>query len=354
MRRSISAAYSVIGIIAMAILCLILILSYFLHWQDIFNTTEVQEPALRLAVQISAIFILLNFWFGLINSLLGALQKSSAITLNQTASSFLSLILVYILMQTTSGEIWKLAIAYGCALCAPNIISTLLLAYRYPKFRPKFCLKIRHWKSLLSVGSQFLIIQLAVMIIFLTDKILITQIFGPQYVTQYEVIFKAFSVITLAYALISTPLWSAYTDAHHRMDYSWIVSMLRKQLFIYAGVIFATILLCFFISPIIRIWIGEDFEISMSLVFAMAIFILISTWNNIFATLVNGIGRIKPQLYTAIFAMIINIPLAFLFTKYFNFGVSGVVIATCISLFSAAVILPLQVRLIFKEYSDAR
>lgn len=352
-KKSISAAYSAIGIITLTILFLFLTLSFFIPWQEIFNTTEIQEDALRNAVQITATFILVNFWFGLVNSLLSAFQKTSIITLNQTISSVLSLIFVYILLQTTSGSLWKLAVAYGCALSIPNIISTLSLYFRYPKLRPKFSIEIKHWKSLLSVGSQFLIIQLAVMVIFLTDKILITQIFGPEFVTQYEVIFKVFSVITLACSIISTPLWSAYTDAHFKADYSWIVKMLRRQLYAYTGVIFSTIFICLIIRQIIQIWIGTDLEVSMNLVYSMAIFILISTWNNIFATLVNGIGRIRLQLYTSIVAMVVNVPLALLFTKHYNFGVSGVVLATCMSLFFAAVMLPLQVRMIFREYSNA-
>lgn len=349
-RKFISSGYSIIGVIAISILVLFLVFSYFIEWQEVFNTSEIAESNLRLSVQISAVFILLNFWFGLINSLLGALQKTSVITLNQAISSLLSLVFVYILSLTTNGEIWKLSIVYGLSLCAPNIIATLVLFNRRPEFKPRFSINLSHWRALLGVGSQFFIIQLAVMVIFLTDKILITQIFGPEYVAQYEVIFKLFSIITLTYSLISTPLWSAYTDAHHRMDYQWIVKMLRRQIFIYVVVVFATIVLVLLSGPIVRLWIGPDLEISFALVFSMAIFVLISSWNNIFAVMINGIGRIKPQLYSSVFAMIINIPLAFLFTKYFDFGISGVVIATCVSLLISAIVLPLQVRMIIKEY----
>jgi len=140
-KKSISAAYSAIGIITLTILFLFLTLSFFIPWQEIFNTTEIQEDALRNAVQITATFILVNFWFGLVNSLLSAFQKTSIITLNQTISSVLSLIFVYILLQTTSGSLWKLAVAYGCALSIPNIISTLSLYFRYPKLRPNFLLR---------------------------------------------------------------------------------------------------------------------------------------------------------------------------------------------------------------------
>jgi len=47
--------------------------------------------------------------------------------------------------------------------------------------------------------------------------------------------------------------------------------------------------------------------------------------------------------------MLLNIPLALLFTKHFGFGLSGVVLATCISLLIAAVVLPMQVYCIVRD-----
>ena len=106
----------------------------------------------------------------------------------------------------------------------------------------------------------------------------------------------------------------------------------------------------FLAKPIIVIWIGTDVEVTKSLVIAMAIFVTISSWNNVFAMFVNGTGKIKLQLYTAVVAMFLNIPLAILFSKYFLFGVSGIVLATSISLLFAAVALPIQVRgMIYQE-----
>jgi Na+-driven multidrug efflux pump len=97
------------------------------------------------------------------------------------------------------------------------------------------------------------------------------------------------------------------------------------------------------IKPIVAIWIGHEIEVSEPLVISVGLYVLISTWNNIFAMLVNGVGAIKLQLYTSVVAMIINVPLAILFVRWFGLGLSGVVLATVISLFMAAVVLPFQV-----------
>ena len=64
---------------------------------------------------------------------------------------------------------------------------------------------------------------------------------------------------------------------------------------------------------------------------------------------VNGVGKIKLQLYTALIAMIINIPLAIYFVKWLDLGLSGVVLANVVSLSLSAIALPIQVNQIIRK-----
>jgi O-antigen/teichoic acid export membrane protein len=345
----ISSGYSLIGLIALMLWILVTTASFFVPWQIVFNTHTIPEATLRLTVQIATFFVVFNFWIGLIHSLLGAVQNTSITALGQLISNVLALLLVFVLTKTTETAISHLAFVYGISLVVSNILLTLWFYLRNPDLRPKPYLDKKHVSPLLSVGLQFFTIQLAVLVIFTTDKMLITQLFGPQFVTQYEVVFKLFSVITFAHALISAPLWSAYTDAYHRKDMIWIKKMLQKQMVIFCGVVLVVILMILLARFIIIMWVGRELEVSLSLTIAIGFFVMISTWNNIYAMFVNGIGRIKLQLYTALIAMLLNIPLALLFTKYFGFGLSGVVLATCVSLLIAAVILPFQVHYIVRD-----
>lgn len=338
----IASGYSLIGLIALMLWGLVFAASFLVPWQIVFNTQVIPEGILRLTVQISAFFITLNFWIGLIGALLGAVQKTSHVALGQLISSVSALLLIFILTKTTDTSIIYLALVYGLSLVTANILLSLWFFRRHPELRPQPHLDKQHVSPLLSVGLQFFTVQFAVLVIFATDKILITQLLGPQYVTQYEVVFKLFSVITFAHTLVTAPLWSAYTDAYHRNDVAWIRDMLRKQLKIYLGIAMAVLLMAFLARPIIAVWIGGGVEVSSLLASIMGLFVLISTWNNVYAILLNGIGKIRAQLYTAVTAMLINIPLAISFTKYFGLGVSGIVLATCVSLSLAAVVLPIQ------------
>jgi len=345
----IASGYSLIGVIALMLWVSGTTASFFVPWQMVFNTHAISETTLRLTMQIATFFVLLNFWVGLIGALLGAMQKTSLTALGQLISNVLALMLVFVLTKTTDASISNLAFAYGISLVISNVLLSLWLYQRNPELRPKPYLDKQHVHPLLSVGMQFFTIQLAVLVIFTTDKMLITQLFGPQYVAQYEVVFKLFSVITFAHTLISAPLWSAYTDAYHRKDIVWIKRMLYKQMAIYCGVVLAVIFMGLLARSIIAVWVGHELEVSLPLVITIGLFVLVSTWNNVYAMFVNGIGRVKAQLYSAVLAMLLNIPLALLFTKHFGFGLSGVVLATCISLLIAAVVLPMQVYCIVRD-----
>ena len=156
------------------------------------------------------------------------------------------------------------------------------------------------------------------------------------------------SICSLIHSLITAPLWSSYTDAYHRGDFEWIKTILRKQFMIFGVIVLCVMIMIPMTKPIITLWIGDDLEVSMPLVIGMGAFILISTWSNIFAYFVNGIGKIKLQLFTSIIAMVINIPLAIYFTKYLGFGVYGVILATCVCLSLFAIIGPIQVAVILK------
>lgn len=342
-RHFIASGYTLIGLIAPSIWVLVITSSHYIPWQTVFNTQAISESTLRETVQITASLLLFNFWIGLISALLGAIQRTSLVAFGQLVSNLLIFLFVFLLSRATDASIESLALVYGLSLVTANIFLSVWFYRQHPDLRPHFSLEKSHLSPLLTLGLQFFVLQLAYLIIFTTDKMMITQLFDPQHVTEYDIVFKLFSLITFAYGLISGPLWSAYTDAYHRNDTQWIRNMLYKQLFIFGGIIIVTCFLMLLTKPIVAYWIGDDFHVSSQLVIAMGAFTLIYCWNNIYAIIVNGIGIIKLQVYTAIAGMIINIPLSIFFAKTLDLGVSGIVLGTISSLLLGAVALPLQV-----------
>lgn len=329
----ISTAYTIIGAISVMLILIFLLVSEYIPWQKVFNITSINNQELQSVVNITAIFLFLNFWISLINQVFNGLQKTSLVVFNQFLSNIFSLLAVFILYTFYESSLIKLAFAYGISLLA----SSLILSFWFYKNNKEFIPKIKSFglnytKSITSLGFKFFIIQIAVIVIFTTDKILITQLFGPQYVASYDVVFKLFSVITIVHGMLMAPLWSAYSDAYHRGDIEWIKKTIKNQLKIYLLILVATTLLIFLAKPIIVLWIGRDFVVDNILIIAMALFILVSTWNNIFAYFLNATNKLDVQINTSILAMIANIPLSIMFVRFFEMGVYSIVLATCISL----------------------
>lgn len=331
--RYISTAYTIIGSISILLILIFLLASKYIPWQKVFNIEAISNQELQSVVNVTAIFLFLNFWLSLINQVFNGFQKTSLVVLNQFLSNVFSLVAVCILHTFDESSLIKLAFVYGVSLLA----SSLILSFWFFKKNREVIPKIKSYglvyaKSITSLGFKFFIIQIAVIVIFTTDKILITQLFGPEYVAGYDVVFKLFSIITIFHSILMGPLWSAYSDAYYKNDIEWIKKTIKNQLKIYLLISLATILLIFIAKPIISFWIDKNFVIDNMLIVTMGGFILVSAWNNIFAYFINAIGSLEIQMNTSIIAMVLNIPLSIYFIKYLNFGVYGIVMGTCISL----------------------
>lgn len=346
----ISAGYSLIGCIAVLLWLFCFFVSYYIPWLRVFNTSALSETDMRLTVQISLSCVLANFCIGLVGAVLGGFQKTSLVALGQFYSNVISLVFVCLAWIVFSPSIVVLAIIYGGAMLFSSAALSVGFYKKNKDLIPKFLIRREYISPLLSVGLTFFIIQIAVLVVFTTDKILISQFFGPKLVAQYEVVMKIFALFSFVHALISAPLWPAYADAFYRKDNCWIKRMLSKQLMLFAVFVLA-ILITFLISDkLILLWVGEDFPISNNLISAVACFVIVSIWNNIFAMILNGAGKTGVQLITAILAMLVNFPMAYLLVKVYGFGVSGIIIAATVSLSFSAVFLPLQVfRFILKD-----
>lgn len=349
-QKYISTSYVLIGGITLFILIIFLLISNFIPWQDIFNTKILSTSELKNIVNITLGIILLNFWLSLINQVLNGLQRSAINVINQFISSLLSLILIFLLSKFSETSLISLALLYGFSLIISNLVISIWFYKNNKNLMPKIMLFNKKFvRSITSLGANFFIIQIAVIMLFTTDKILITQLFGPAYVAEYDVVFKLFSAMIIAHGVIIAPLWSAYSDAFHRNDFLWIKQMLKKQLKIYMGFIVVTLLLIVSSPIIIHLWIGKDFELNNFLVIVIGIFSLISIWSNIFSHLLNGMGKMKIQLFTSLIALMVNIPLSIMMVKLVNMRIDGIVIGTIISLSLFAIAGPIQTYYILKE-----
>jgi O-antigen/teichoic acid export membrane protein len=272
-----------------------------------------------------------------------AYQKASLATLNQLLLNSFALIILYILIQNTSGSLIYLSLGYGFSMILPGFLLTSFFFAKHRSVIPSVnYIDVRKIKEIASLGIKFFSIQIAALIIFTTDNLIITQILGPEQVTTYNIVFKLFSIILIIHGIICAPLWSAYTDAYAKGDIKWIRDVLKRLNLLMFPIILCILVLGLFSKKIVKIWIGPEINFQDMLVIYMSLYAIIAVWNNIYANFVNGLGMIKPQLYTSVLGGIINIPISIYFAKQLGMGNAGVILGTIISLAPFAVVGPIQ------------
>jgi len=337
-----STSYAIIGIISIASFLLFLIINPILDWFKILNAPDV--PDLKPLVVIVFLFFFLRLVLQLINSVLRADQKSALTDTLLLLSNLISLACIYILNQTESSSILNLGLAISLPAVSVFLASNFILfSGKYQNIKPS--IKNINWKyssELFTLGFKFFIIQIAALILFTTSNIIITQLYNPEEVTIYNISFKYFSIVTMLFNILMTPMWSAYTEAFVKNDFKWINRMTKKFLTFWMLSVFITALMIIIANSFYAIWIGNELKIPFILTLLMGLYVIITNWNLVFVSFLNGTGKIKLQLYFSIVILIVNIPLSIYFAKSINLKSAGVILAICICQLMGAIWAPIQ------------
>lgn len=342
-REYISTTYFFVTVFAGILILILFLVTGSLDWQNVFNTKSVSNDELVIVIRITIFFILINFILSLINQIFHGVQKTGFVNINQAFSNLLSFCFVYFLSETTNSSLVYLSIAYGLAIFFANIIVSFFYYSRNKELKPTFqSIKKDKVKSILSLGLRFFIVQIAAIVLFTTDKILITQLFGPDYVTSYDLIYKLFGFITLVHALLLSPLWSSFSQAFLDNDISWIKKIMKYQIKLLFIMICCVMVLIWFCPIIISLWVGDIDYIDYDLYSLMGVYVVVLAWNNIFSMFINATGYLKISMIITSIISLLNIPLSLVLVKCFGFGMNGILLSTIMCLLIGSFLGPLQ------------
>ncbi|MCJ7572044.1 MAG: hypothetical protein MUO82_09245 [Candidatus Thermoplasmatota archaeon] len=345
-RKYIATSYGVIIAISICLLAILAILCSFLDWETILNTSDYDNSQLTIILFVNVLFICVNFILKLITTIYYAMQKSSIIGMMQIVNQLLNLVGIYYLSTIGySRSLLGISLVYGIASVLVNLIFSYILFTNHRELIPKLqdfdSSKI---KDLTNLGLKFFIIQIAAMIIFTTDNLIITRLFGPEEVTPYILTYKVFSLIIMLHDIIITPIWSAITKAYAEMDIIWMKKILKRLNYFQLLIIMSAVLMCFIFPHLIKIWIKVDVGISSRLISMYALYTVLITFCNNYAYIFNGIGDIDFQLIIAVTQGIVNIPISIYFAKYLNMGIEGVILGTNVTMLLAALTYPIKAK----------
>ena len=341
-RIYISTTYAILAIIISVVLLLFFFINPFLNWSKILNApNNIARELSVLALMVFAFFCL-QFVFQLLTTIITANQQPAKASLINFIGSLLSLIIIFFLTKTTSGSLIYLGIAFSLAPVLVLIFSSIwFYTHEYKQYAPslKF-VRFSFAKGLITLGLKFFIIQIAFVVLYQTDNIVIAQLFGPKEVTPYNISYKYFGVIPMIFSILLAPFWSAFTEAYIKKDMHWIRSIIKKLMRIWAFFVVASFAMLAISQFVFTLWVGSSVQVPFILSAIIAVYVILNTWCMIFSMFLNGVGKLKLQLFSALFGALLNIPLSIFLGKLF--GISGVVLATSLIAILSAIWSPIQ------------
>lgn len=349
-RIYVSSTYTIIALISLVMMLLLGTSVFVLDWPEIVAVSDSYESMLMTTLLIVFSFFAMRFVLQLLGTILVADQKPALSQLIKSVSSVLFFIGIWAALKfdIMSGSLVVVGIASsGSVLLVQIVASFILFSGRYRYIRPSYRhVDWRKFRSLASVGVQFFIVQISVIIMFSTDNLIISHVSGPSEVVPYNVARKYFGIGEMLFLIVLEPYWSAFTQAFVKNEIRWIKKSIRQLLILWGGMVGGSLVMLALSGWIYDVWIGEMVSVPLHLSVLMMIFYIMKSWNNVYVFLINGVGKIRLQLYMSIVIAVINIPLSLFFASYLEMGPAGVIMATIICLSFGAVLHPVQYKMI--------
>lgn len=340
----VSTTYAIITFIATVFVVLYFLFIPFANWQSLFNSDFIPEKELTIVVTIVSLCFLLKFITDIINVVAASFQMVSISSILGFINNIGLTLGVWFLTKTTSSNLIFLAL---CLSFVPFLISVFANIYLFTtKFKavsPSFkTIDFKQSKGIISLGSQFFILQIVTLIIFQTDNILIAQLFHPSDVTDFNISYKYYSIVTILFTIILSPYWTAFTEAYYKKDFLWIKSNVNKLIKYWFLSIVVLIIMILCAKILIKLWVGNSIAVSLPLSISICFYIIVFNWNSIFANFLNGVGKIRIQIIYAIIMGIVNIPISIFLVNYLKWGIYAMPASNFFCLLLGAIISYIQ------------
>lgn len=333
-RKLISTGYAIFIIISIVFLIFFLSINPFLSWTRILSTKEILASEIYFIPLIFFIGFAISFVIKMLNPILLAFQKSALRDMPEVFGKISVVFLILILIKKNiDPSITVVSLIYVFVpILVTLVFSIYVFFYKLKIYKPSIALvDFTIPKKIFKNSLNFFILQISMIIMMSTDHIIITQLYGPEKVTTYHIAGKYYSLLLVFFIMITTPMWSTYTDAFLKKDFTWIKKVIKSQEIIFCLMIFICIIMFLVSDFIFSIWVGDLIFISTLLSVSWITFVIIRSYNMIYSNFLNGINLLKVQVIVALFISFLNVPLSIFLAKYVGMGPPGVILATAFS-----------------------
>jgi O-antigen/teichoic acid export membrane protein len=323
----------------------------FIPWRRVFQVSAATPThELQLACALTLGFLVLNFPLSMGQSIYSAYQDGFLANIWGIGANSLAL-LALVVVSRSHGGLPQLVLALSGTRAAVAIANYFFLFRRYYWLKPSlFAVRWSFVKRLFSLGSKYLVTQLASLGIYQSQPIIITQMMGPKYVVIFVVAYKIIALpIDLAY-MATAPFISAFGEAKARKDWGWIRSAYKNAN--KASMVFGLpllVVLALFAKPIIRVWAGAAAIPSNTLILGLAFYTALGIALMTVGQLLVGLERVNALALSLVLCALGIIGSSIVVAP--RWGLTG--IALCMAGSKLVTYWPIQIRelrRIFREY----
>lgn len=343
-RTYVSTTYAFVGLVSVLLFLLFWIVQPFLSWSSILNAGPALEHEASSLAATAFSFFCLRLVVGLVGTILIADQRPASSSMLEVIATVVSLVATVALIMTVPGSLfWLGTCTSGAMALVPLAANIIYFRGRYKDFAPALrYVNVAHARELMHIGIQFFALQLVGLVLFTSSNVVITQLFGPSDVTEYNIAYRYFGIPAMVFTIVLTPMWSAYTEAYVRRDIAWITMTFRKLQRLFLALVLAVAVMVAIADWVYAIWVGTSVHVPFVLSLFMALYVLVIAWNNIFSYFLSGTGKIRLQLLVSAVICVFVIPLALWLARMWELRSAGVVLATCVVLLPGSVLWPIQ------------
>ncbi|MDR3011438.1 MAG: hypothetical protein LBV59_26190 [Sphingobacterium sp.] len=338
-KKYVSTTYLLLLCISLGLFLLFIIGQFFVSWQDILNAHFMTESELKRVAFLIFFSFTFQFVLNTIVTVAAANQNTIIGSIVNLLINCLSLVVIFLLtVYVKTGTLEMLAI--------PMALSPVLILFsanyflfkgRYKVIAPNYSFfDSTLLKDIFQLGWKFFIIQLGLILVYNIDNLIITQLFGPDAVTTYNISYRYFSIITMLSGIVMAPLWTAFGEAYRIEDHTWIKSTIKKMQMLVLGLGILACIMAVSSRFAYKLWLGMEIDSPILLSWVLALYTVLNAFRTIYIYYLNGLGIISLQVILVVVVGILNIPLGIFFGHWI--GLAGVVLATLILSIISAVI----------------
>lgn len=304
----------------------------FVDWGVVFNIkSHALVAQVSAAMSVAVCIFLANIPLGINQRIYLASQNGAVANVWQLLTGIAGLVGFYCATRSHGGLVYLVLGYLGAQFLVGLANSVWLFGWLRPDLRPFLFPRFEHVKPVMAMGGMFFVNQVATLIMFQKDTVLISHYLGADQAARYSVIWQIFFYFNTINLLIAPYLGPAFGDAFAKKDLRWMRVAAVRYLSVTFGVaIFGVVFLAFFYKQILSLWVGVDVLPTRGTVMWMSIWTVVLSIQWPIISLLNGVGRLRVVTLLYLLAAVLNIFLSIFLIK--AVGVSGGVVASVLSI----------------------